>query len=200
MKKLINIAAVLLAASMIFVGCSNGVAAPGSNNGGSGSGNEAGGSAGGSGSNSTENEDKVVWEKAEGEKISTEGYSKAISLDKVVDLTGYKYLNFEVASEGNVDGQNVILQPMSEQNGGGHPQGNVLNSGKLEKKTLQTKFGTNYGKYTEWGDNGDQKEVTIEDNNLGSFQIYVQETKNWGTVDGVEVILYKVTATNTEIK
>ena len=50
MKKLINIAAVLLAASMIFVGCSNGVAAPGSNNGGSGSGNEAGGSAGGSGS------------------------------------------------------------------------------------------------------------------------------------------------------
>ena len=47
MKKLINIAAVLLAASMIFVGCSNGVAAPGSNNGGSGSGNEAGGSAGG---------------------------------------------------------------------------------------------------------------------------------------------------------
>ena len=50
MKKLINIAAVLLAASMIFVGCSNGVAAPGSNNGGSGSGN------GGSGSNSTETE------------------------------------------------------------------------------------------------------------------------------------------------
>ena len=51
MKKLINIAAVLLAASMIFVGCSNGVAAPGSNNGGSGSGNEAGGSGnGGSGS------------------------------------------------------------------------------------------------------------------------------------------------------
>ena len=49
MKKLINIAAVLLAASMIFVGCSNGVAAPGSNNGGSGSGNEAGGSAGGAG-------------------------------------------------------------------------------------------------------------------------------------------------------
>ena len=53
MKKLINIAAVLLAASMIFVGCSNGVAAPGSNNGGSGSGNEAGGSAGGSGSKPT---------------------------------------------------------------------------------------------------------------------------------------------------
>ena len=193
MKKLINIAAVLLAASMIFVGCSNGVAAPGSNNGGSGSGN------GGSGSNSTENEDKVVWEKAEGEKISTEGYSKAISLDKVVDLTGYKYLNFEVASEGNVDDQNVIVQPMSEQNGGGHPQGNVLNSGKLEKKTLQTKFGTNYGKYTEWGDDG-QKEVTIEDNNLGSFQIYAQSTKDWNPVDGVEVILYKVTATNTEIK
>ena len=54
MKKLIKIAAVLLAASMIFVGCSNGVAAPGSNNGGSGSGNggsgsgnEAGGSGGG---------------------------------------------------------------------------------------------------------------------------------------------------------
>ena len=193
MEKLINIAAVLLAASMIFVGCSNGVAAPGSNNGGSGSGN------GGSGSNSTENEDKVVWEKAEGEKISTEGYSKAISLDKVVDLTGYKYLNFEVASEGNVDDQNVIVQPMSEQNGGGHPQGNVLNSGKLEKKTLQTKFGTNYGKYTEWGDDG-QKEVTIEDNNLGSFQIYAQSTKDWNPVDGVEVILYKVTATNTEIK
>ena len=47
MKKLINIAAVLLAASMIFVGCSNGVAAPGSNNGGSGSGNGGSGSAGG---------------------------------------------------------------------------------------------------------------------------------------------------------
>ena len=42
--------------------------------------------------------------------------------------------------------------------------------------------------------------ITIEDNNLGSFQIYAQETINWGTVDGVEVILYKVTATNTEIK
>ena len=51
MKKLINIAAVLLAASMIFVGCSNGVAAPGSNNGGSGSGNGGSGSGnGGSGS------------------------------------------------------------------------------------------------------------------------------------------------------
>lgn len=194
MKKLINIAAVLLAASMIFVGCSNGVAAPGSNNGGSGSGN------GGSGSNSTENEDKVVWENAEGEKIKTNGYNEKISLDKVVDLTGYKYLNFEVASEGNADGQKVIVQPMNEQNGGGHPQGMVENLGKLEKKTLQTKFGTNYGKYTEWSDDGSSKEVTIEDNNLGSFQIYAQETTNWGTVDGVEVILYKVTATNTEIK
>ncbi len=51
MKKLIKIAAVLLAASMIFVGCSNGVAAPGSNNGGSGSGNGGSGSGnGGSGS------------------------------------------------------------------------------------------------------------------------------------------------------
>ena len=194
MKKLINIAAVLLAASMIFVGCSNGVAAPGSNNGGSGSGN------GGSGSNSTENEDKVVWENAEGEKIKTNGYNEKISLDKVVDLTGYKYLNFEVASEGNADGQKVIVQPMNEQNGGGHPQGMVENLGKLEKKTLQTKFGTNYGKYKEWSNDGSSKEVTIEDNNLGSFQIYAQETKNYGTVDGVEVILYKVTATNTEIK
>ena len=193
MKKLINIAAVLLAASMIFVGCSNGVAAPGSNNGGSGSGN------GGSGSNSTENEDKVVWENAEGEKIKTNGYNEKISLDKVVDLTGYKYLNFEVASEGNADGQKVIVQPMNEQNGGGHPQGMVENPGKLEKKTLQTKFGTNYGKYTDWS-NGEPKEVTIEDNNLGSIQIYVQSTKDWKTVDGVEVILYKVTATNTEIK
>ena len=192
MKKLINIAAVLLAASMIFVGCSNGVAAPGSNNGGSGSGN------GGSGSNSTENEDKVVWEKAEGEKIKTNAYNEKISLDKVVDLTGYKYLNFEVASEGNADGQKVIVQPMNEQNGGGHPQGMVENLGKLEKKTLQTKFGTNYGKYTDWS-NGN-KEVRIEDNNLGSFQIYAQNTTNWQTVDGVEVILYKVTATNTEIK
>ena len=54
MKKLINIAAVLLAASMIFVGCSNGVAAPGSNNGGSGSGNGGSGSGnGGSGSKPT---------------------------------------------------------------------------------------------------------------------------------------------------
>ena len=197
MKKLINIAAVLLAASMIFVGCSNGVAAPGSNNGGSGSGNEAGGSAGAG--ETTENEDKVVWENAEGEKITTEGYSKAISLDKVVDLTGYKYLNFEIASEGNVDSQKVIVQAMNEQNGGGHPQGMVENLGKLEKKTIQTKFGTNYGKYTDWS-TGDPIEVTIEDNNLGSFQIYVQSTTNWQTVDGVEVILYKVTATNTEMK
>ena len=178
---------------MIFVGCSNGVAAPGSNNGGSGSGN------GGSGSNSTENEDKVVWEKAEGEKIKTNGYNEKISLDKVVDLTGYKYLNFEVASEGNADGQKVIVQPMNEQNGGGHPQGMVENLGKLEKKTLQTKFGTNYGKYTDWSTE-EPIEVTIEDNNLGSFQIYAQSTTDWQTVDGVEVILYKVTATNTEIK
>ena len=46
MKKLINIAAVLLAASMIFVGCSNGVAAPGS----------SGSSSSSSDSNSTETE------------------------------------------------------------------------------------------------------------------------------------------------
>ena len=44
MKKLINIAAILLAASMIFVGCSNGVAAPAS----------SGSSSSSSGSNSTE--------------------------------------------------------------------------------------------------------------------------------------------------
>ena len=186
MKKLINIAAVLLAASMIFVGCSNGVAAPGSNQ-------------ENPKDETTENEDKVVWEKAEGEKITTEGYSKAISLDKVVDLTGFKYLNFEIASEGNADGQKVIVQAMNEQNGGGHPQGMVENLGKLEKKTIQTKFGTNYGKYTDWS-TGTAVEVTIEDNNLGSFQIYAQNTTDWKTVDGVEVILYKVTATNTEIK
>ncbi|MCR4743149.1 MAG: hypothetical protein K5866_09825 [Treponema sp.] len=187
MKKLLSIAAVLLAASMIFVGCSNGVAEPTSNN-------------SSSDSNSTETTDKVVWENADGEKITTQAYSKSISLDKVVDLTGYKYLNFEVASEGNVDGQKVIVQPMNEQNGGGHPQGLVENVGKLEKKIIQTKFGTTYGEYTDWS-TGSAVVKTIEDDNLGSFQIYVQQTVSpWGTVDGVEVTLYKVTATNTELK
>ena len=76
MKKLINIAAVLLAASMIFVGCSNGVAAPGSNNGGSGSGNEAGGS----GNGETPSNELVIFDPAKytGEKIQIDGETFAV--------------------------------------------------------------------------------------------------------------------------
>ena len=83
MKKLINIAAVLLAASMIFVGCSNGVAAPGSNNGGSGSGNEAGGSAGGSGSGN--DGVTVVFD------ASDEGFEVPDGME-IVEIDGVKYL------------------------------------------------------------------------------------------------------------
>ena len=151
-------------------------------------------------SGSTVLADKVIWEKEAGEAFTTKAYDIALSLDEVVDLTGYKYLNVEFASPDNAaSGQNVIVQPMSEQNGGGHPQGNILQSGAVAKGTFQTKFGTTYGKYTDWS-TGEAVEKEIEDDKLGSVQLYVQETTNWGTVDGVVITVYKITATNTELK
>jgi len=152
-------------------------------------------------SGSTVLADKVIWEKEAGEAFTTKAYDIALSLDEVVDLTGYKYLNVEFASPDNAaSGQNVIVQPMSEQKGGGHPQGNILQSGAVAKGTFQTKFGTTYGKYTKWNEDGSNEDVEIKDNKLGSVQLYVQETTTWGTVDGVVITVYKITATNTELK
>ena len=91
MKKLINIAAVLLAASMIFVGCSNGVAAPGSNNGGSGSGN------GGSGSAGAEEKPKDV--------VLTPDENGNIALVSALEeyLEKYDTITFKIKNEGTDD-------------------------------------------------------------------------------------------------
>ncbi|MCR5285755.1 MAG: hypothetical protein K6D95_09170 [Treponema sp.] len=177
MKKSLLILGALAAMSMIFMGCPNSTQT----------------------SDPTEAlEDKVIWSSDAGETFTSEGYSIALSLDEVLDLTGYKYLNVEFEAAGNVSGQNVIVQPMNAQNGGGHPQGNILQGGAVARGTFQTKFGTNYGTYTDWS-TGSAVEKTISDNDLGSVQLYVQETTNWGTVDGVEITVYKVTATNTAL-
>jgi len=175
MKKSLLILGALAAMSMIFMGCPNSTQT----------------------SDPTEAlEDKVIWSSDAGETFTSSGYSTALSLDAVEDLTGYKYLNVEFSATGNVSGQNVIVQPMSEQNGGGHPQGNILQGGAVAKGTFQTKFGTNYGSYHHWTAGAD---ITITDNELGSIQLYIQETTNWGTVDGVDITVYKVTATNTAL-
>lgn len=141
--------------------------------------------------------DKVLWEKAEGETFTSDAYNVYLKLDEVVDLTGYKYLNVEFSAVDNASGRNVIVQPMSETSGG-HPQGNILQAGAVSKGTYQTKFGTTYGAYTEWKD-GSSIEKKIEDNLLGSLQLYVQSTTDWNTVPGVGITVYKVTATNTAL-
>ncbi len=143
-------------------------------------------------------EDKVIWANEAGQEFTTNEYDVYLSLEDTIDLTGYKYLNVEFSATDNKSGQNVIVQPMSETNGG-HPQGNILAPGAVSKKTYQTKFGTTYGKYTDWGASG-PTEVEIKDNILGSLQLYVQETTNYQTVKGEKITIYKVTATNTELK
>lgn len=142
--------------------------------------------------------DKVVWSNDNGEVFTSDGYNVYLKLDEAVDLTGYNYLNVEFSATDNVTGQNVIVQPMNETSGG-HPQGNILVSGAVSKETRQTKFGTTFGKYSAW-ENGKATEVKIEDNLLGSLQLYVQSTSDWQTVPGVNITVYKVTATNTELK
>ncbi len=177
MKKSLLILGALAAMSMIFMGCPNSTQT----------------------SDPTEAlEDKVIWSSDAGETFTSDAYNTALSLDEVLDLTGYKYLNVEFSATGNVSGQNVIVQPMSAQNGGGHPQGNILQGGAVAKGTFQTKFGTNYGQYDDWS-TGSAVKKTITDNELGSIQLYIQETTNWGTVDGVDITVYKVTATNTAL-
>lgn len=143
--------------------------------------------------------DKVIWENADGKEFTSNAYNVYLNLDENINLDGYKYLNVEFSATENVSGQNVIVQPMSGKSGAGHPQGNILVSGAVSKETRQTKFGTTFGKYSAW-ENGKSTEVKIEDNLLGSLQLYVQETTNWGTVDDVKITVYKVTATNTELK
>lgn len=211
MKKLIFGMATLLAVSMMFFGCYDVTTEPGSSTTTTDTTTTDGGSSSGSGSSSstdsgstsgtsssTETADKVLWSDDSGKVFTTNAYDVYLALDKVVDLTGYKYLNVEFSAESNASGQNVIIQPMTEA-AGGHPQGNILQPGAVSKGTYQTKFGTNYGAYTDWS-TGSAVEKTIEDNLLGSLQLYAQETTNWGTVKDVEITVYKVTATNTEIK
>ena len=137
MKKLINIAAVLLAASMIFVGCSNGVAAPASNNGGNGSGNEAGGSAGGSGSAGGDAQvtpiecdmTAATWawgynatatNDAEGNLVITltDGYGAgSFGYNGGKDLTGYTTLEVEIVSVTSDDPwYQIIVQTDNDHN------------------------------------------------------------------------------------
>ena len=136
---------------------------------------------------------------AVGTKISTNGYNSCLSLDAVIDLTGYKYLNIEFYCPVLGSGKQVVLQPKSGMQNGGHQQGDISSQTAITGKTMmQTKFGTNFGKYTDY--NLDPPvEKTITDNNFGSVQIFVQSTTDWTAVDGFDVYVTKIVATNTEL-
>ena len=130
MKKLIKIAAVLLAASMIFVGCSNGVAAPGSNNGGSGSGN--GGSGSGNGGSGSGNDGVTVVFDASDEdfevpngmeiveidgvkylKVTPNGYATTFNVTEV-SVAANKQLCVTMKGETDDDGFQAVLQCLED--------------------------------------------------------------------------------------
>lgn len=141
----------------------------------------------------------VIWEKVEGQEFTTDGYSVYLNLDNVIDLTGYKYLNVKFSATDNATDQNVIVQPMNETNGAGHPQGSIKEKGAVSKNTYQTEFGTTFGTYSKW-ENDTATEVKIKDNLLGSLQLFAESTVDWKPANGVKITIYKVTATNTEQK
>ena len=146
--------------------------------------------------------DLVLYTSSEsgGTKFTTDNYNINLSFDSVKDLTGYKYLNIEFSCPVLATNLQVVLQPFSGQYATGHQQGNIVAETALTTKTvMQTKFGTTFGKYTDYSVTPNV-EKTITDNYFGSVQIFAQDSKNnWLPVNGIEVYITKITATNTEL-
>ena len=190
MKKSLLILGALAAMSMVFMGCPNN-----------------------STSDPTEGTDEttivlpddalILWESSEtaGTKFTSEGWGPYINFDEEntgKDLTGYNYLNI-VAYVPTISGFQYVIQPMSDEDHGSHPQGSIIiNTASSTAKTYQTKFGTNYGTYTDWS-TGAAVQKDITDNIIENVQIYAQDTSTWGTTDGKEIYVLKVYATNTAL-
>ena len=176
MKKLINIAAVLLAASMIFVGCSNGVAAPGSNNGGSGSGNEAGGSAGG--------EEKIA-----GEKIVCSGYSNYIELSNPVEEeSGYTKVHAEVYFK-DTNAAKVGIQLMFNDEQGSKQSSSTIEITTQGEFTAGEAVCLKGSSYTDWSTGS--AVVTDCADKCNAIQLYVQDT-SWQAMSDAVVYVKKV--------
>ncbi|MBR5966437.1 MAG: glycoside hydrolase family 5 protein [Treponema sp.] len=143
--------------------------------------------------------DKVLYDAqgGEGTKVTTNGRAAYWPLDAVVDLSDYKYLDIEFSCSAG-SGKELVLQPMSGTQIGGHPQGRIsVNAPNAANLIMQTKFGTNYGKYLDYTTNP-ATEVAITDNDFGSIQVFVQDSENgYNPVDGIDIYVKKVVATNT---
>lgn len=143
-------------------------------------------------------EDKVLYDAqgGTGMKVTTSSRAAYWPLDEVVDLSSYKYLDIEFSCSVGA-GKELVLQPMSGTQIAGHPQGRISVNAPIAANTLmQTKFGTNYGKYLDYTTDP-ATEVAIADNDFGSIQIFVQDSENsYNPVDGVDVYVTKVVATN----
>ncbi len=143
-------------------------------------------------------EDKVLYDAqgGAGMKVTTNGRAAYWPLDAVFDLSGYKYMDIEFSCSAGA-GKELVLQPMSGIQIGGHPQGRISVNAPIAANTImQTKFGTNYGKYLDYSTNP-ATEVAITDNYFGSIQIFVQDSENgYNPVDGIDVYVTKVIATN----
>lgn len=145
--------------------------------------------------------DLVLYTSSEtaGTKFTTSEYYTNLSLDSVVDLTGYKYLNIEFSCPDLGSNIQLMMKPYSDLWSTGHPQGEICTETAFSSKTvMQTKFGTTFGKYIDYSVTP-SVEKTISDNKFGSIQIFTQDTTNWKPVNGVEVYITKITATNTEL-
>lgn len=147
---------------------------------------------------SQEAADKVLYDAQGGAGyiVTTSGRAAYWPLDAAVDLSGYKYLDIEFSCSAGA-GKELVLQPMSGIQIGGHPQGRISVNAPIAANTImQTKFGTNYGKYLDYSTNP-ATEVAITDNYFGSIQIFVQDSENgYNPVDGIDVYVTKVIATN----
>ena len=195
MKKTLLALAAIAGISMLFMGCPHSTKTPASPVSDPGSGEDV--------TITVPDDSLILWEseEAKGTKFTSEGWGPYLNFDEEntgKDLTGYKYLNV-VAYVPSISGYQFVVQPMSNEENGEHPQGSIIiKTASSTAQTYQTLFGTNYGKYTDWS-TGSGVEKEISDNIIENVQLYAQDLSTWGTTDGKEIYILKVYATNTAL-
>lgn len=139
-------------------------------------------------------EDLVIFDTAQ--TFTTAGYGAQYNFPSDIDLNGYKYIKVELSSE-NAAGNKVVVQ-FFEVNGEEWVKCGAVESTALDSNvvTLYTECGTNFWEDTDYNGTGDKQSTATT---LKLFQIYAQQTVSpWGTVDGVNVAIDKITLTNTK--